>query len=246
MIVSHRHRFIFLKTMKTAGTSFEIALSSVCGPKDIITEITPNDEETRRQLGFRVAQNDRTPWLQLTPRGIARVLVKRERPVGLMNHEPAWKMKRILPESVWRDYYKFTIVRNPWDRMVSLYFYQTRARTPRQPFHDYLIENPARVLDNWAICTIGGRPVTDGVIRYEALAETIAEVSREAGIPASVAEVFRSQNAKAQHRDRSFRMPARDADLIGLLAEPELRAFGYDAPPPGLVERAQDRDTIGG
>ncbi|MGV8839224.1 MAG: sulfotransferase family 2 domain-containing protein [Bauldia sp.] len=238
MIVSHRYRFIFLKTMKTAGTSFEIALSSVCGPKDIITEITGNDEETRRQLGFRGAQNDRQPWLRLTPRGLARAILRRQRPVGLMNHEPAAKMKRVLPAEVWRDYYKFTIVRNPWDRMVSLYFYQTRAEKPRPSFHDYLVGNPARVLDNWGIYTIGGKPVTDGVIRYEALPETIAEISRAAGIPASVLDVFRSQNAKAQHRDRSFRMAAGDADLIGLLAEPERLAFGYDAPPPGLVEAA--------
>ena len=43
MIASHQHRFIFLKTRKTAGTSVEIALSKVCGPDDIITEISPED-----------------------------------------------------------------------------------------------------------------------------------------------------------------------------------------------------------
>ena len=32
MIVSHEHKFIFLKTKKTAGTSIELALSELCGP----------------------------------------------------------------------------------------------------------------------------------------------------------------------------------------------------------------------
>jgi hypothetical protein len=30
MIVSHEHKFIFLKTKKTAGTSIELALSALC------------------------------------------------------------------------------------------------------------------------------------------------------------------------------------------------------------------------
>ena len=47
MIISHEHKFIFLKTRKTAGTSIELALSGLCGPDDIITPISPNDEPLR-------------------------------------------------------------------------------------------------------------------------------------------------------------------------------------------------------
>ena len=32
MILSHEHKFIFLRTKKTAGTSIELALSELCGP----------------------------------------------------------------------------------------------------------------------------------------------------------------------------------------------------------------------
>ncbi len=39
MIVSHQHRFVFLKTVKTAGTSVEVLLRRLCGPADIITPI---------------------------------------------------------------------------------------------------------------------------------------------------------------------------------------------------------------
>ena len=52
MIVSHRHRFIFIKTRKTAGTSIEIALSPHCGPEDIISPIAKDDEQFRHELGY--------------------------------------------------------------------------------------------------------------------------------------------------------------------------------------------------
>lgn len=48
MIISHEHKFIFLKTRKTAGTSVELALRQLCGPDDIIAPIG-NAEERRQQ-----------------------------------------------------------------------------------------------------------------------------------------------------------------------------------------------------
>ena len=57
MIVSHEHRFIFIKTRKTAGTSIEISLSKYCGPNDIITPIAEVDEKIRESLGHKGPQN---------------------------------------------------------------------------------------------------------------------------------------------------------------------------------------------
>lgn len=56
MIISHKHRFIFIKTRKTAGTSIEISLSRYCGKDDVITPITPADEVLRGVFGM-AAQN---------------------------------------------------------------------------------------------------------------------------------------------------------------------------------------------
>ena len=61
MIVSHKNKFIFLKTRKTAGSSIEIALSKHCGPEDIITQIAPSEEKMRLDMGYRGRQNTQIP-----------------------------------------------------------------------------------------------------------------------------------------------------------------------------------------
>ena len=39
MIISHSHRYIFIKSEKTAGTSVEAALSKHCTDSDIVTPL---------------------------------------------------------------------------------------------------------------------------------------------------------------------------------------------------------------
>jgi len=57
MIASFSRRFVFLKTRKTAGTSVELALSSACGPEDIVTPISLEDEHLRVRDGVIGARN---------------------------------------------------------------------------------------------------------------------------------------------------------------------------------------------
>src|SRR3972149_2177310 len=51
MIVSHSHRFIFIKTRKVAGTSVDLFLSQFCGEEDIVTTLGP-DEKLREGMGW--------------------------------------------------------------------------------------------------------------------------------------------------------------------------------------------------
>ena len=53
VIVSHKHRFVFIRCRQTASTSLEIALSRLCGPDDIVTPMHPRAELLRADLGGR-------------------------------------------------------------------------------------------------------------------------------------------------------------------------------------------------
>lgn len=53
MILSRLHNFVFIKGRKVAGTSVQMALSTICGADDIVAPITQRDERTRLELGGR-------------------------------------------------------------------------------------------------------------------------------------------------------------------------------------------------
>jgi hypothetical protein len=63
MILSKKHKFIFIKGVKVGGTSIEIALAPFCGPNDVITPITPIDEFRRLTCGARNYLPDRAAEL---------------------------------------------------------------------------------------------------------------------------------------------------------------------------------------
>jgi len=75
MILSKTNNYIFLKTTKTAGTSFEIALSKYVGPDDVVTPISEEDEATRAKLGYRGPQN----YLEQPPTLLERLGLRRQR-----------------------------------------------------------------------------------------------------------------------------------------------------------------------
>lgn len=183
MIISHKHRFIFLKTRKTAGTSVERALSAVCGADDVLTPGLGQDEGFR--LGKLGPRNyEYVPPLYSTewPNLVLRFIRDRKMPLDYYNHMHAWRVRRRVSRTIWNSYYKFAFDRNPWDREISWY-YQLKAHGRRTgSFQEHLRQLPGARMGNHDIYSIAGKVVVDFLGRYESLEDDLRKVMSDLGV----------------------------------------------------------------
>lgn len=154
MIVCHERKIIFVKTKKVGGTSFDIALSKFCGPDCIITPITPADEGLRNSLGFRGSQN-----------------YLKEDGTQYFNHMTAKQIQQSLPLDIWSTYQKITIVRNPYDALISKYFWRRETKD----FKQFVTELGDSINENEIIAPFFGPEKLDIYLKYEDLS---AELER--------------------------------------------------------------------
>ncbi|MGD0881130.1 MAG: sulfotransferase family 2 domain-containing protein [Acidimicrobiales bacterium] len=228
MIISHQLQLIFVKTRKTAGTSIEIALSQFAGPDDVITAITEDDEALRRQVGGRGPQNDRVP-LGMIGRQQLSTLVRQRKWPTFKNHTPASRIREKVGAATWDRYTTFTVVRNPWDRAVSLYYFVKGTEADAPPtFSAFLAATPAIKLSNFHLYAIDGRVAVDRVVRYEDLLDGLAEVWKEVGITDEVV-LPHAKGAFRPTATRDYRsqMTDGDAEYIARVCRTEIEAFDY-------------------
>ncbi|UWQ55696.1 hypothetical protein [Leisingera caerulea] len=221
MIICHPLKLIFIKTKKVGGTSFEIALSSFCDETSVITPISPNDEKTRAELGYPGAQNHQQ---QVWPDG-------RETAEAFYNHIPAAQAKSIIPQEIWDSYTKVTIWRDPYDAIISRYYWE-KADAAGIPFGKFVREFKGMLTENCHIAPLEGPDALDVYLRYEHLEEDIAAL----GI-AGLWERFSSLRAKGAFRPRSGADPDTlytrhpgAADVVAEQCAAEIRKFGYKRP----------------
>jgi hypothetical protein len=241
MIVSHLRKFIFLKSRKTAGTSLEIALSKYCGPDDILTPIN-FDEPMRLQLTGKRPQNYAKAVRELSPGQLYRSLVKGEKAERYQEHMTAVAAKKLLGPEIWDAYFKFTIVRNPFDRMLSRYFWTMKARPGNreifgiETLDQFLRYRPECVNENWLIYTQGDRLLVDDVVRFESFETDLARISVRIGLDHNVYEDMKLIRAKTDFRPadgeqkhRAMIGPA-EAEIIRGLCAKEIETFNYAVP----------------
>ena len=242
-IISHSRKFVFVKTMKTGGTSIEMALSKYCREGDVLTPLEAGDERQRREIAGIGAQNYLEPPTGGSPLRRLKALAGRRRKFRYGAHHPAWLIRRNLGEDVWNDYFKFAVVRNPFYRCVSRYFYTRKYFDERQQvevwdrdsFDQFLRYHAELINENWPMYTQKDEIIVDFVVRYERLEEDLAEVSARIGLPRNLFEDLRDIRAKGGYRpERSAPgeiFDDRQKLLVALLCRKEIEAFGYASEP---------------
>ncbi len=250
MIISHERKFIYIKTIKTAGTSLEIALSKLCGPGDVLTPLG-DDEGARVAYAGAGARNYRVPRQDLPPRKRLRAVLRGvDGPYRYYEHIPAWQVRRLVGEGIWRDYFKFTITRNPFDYIISRYFsdvhFIERLKMEHQwsldSFDQFLRHFSNHINENWMLYTEEDEIIVDFVGRYENLKEDLAEVSRRIGLDRNIHADMASIKAKGTIRPtgagRSPVLQDRHRQLVSLLCAKEIERF-YDPQPARAELEAQ-------
>lgn len=238
MILSHPHQFVFVRTTKTAGSSLEIALSKYCGPDDIVTPLTNQEERQKKELGYVGAQNHTVPLQEYNIRNIYNS-IKGKRNIKFYNHMPAHEICGKISQGIWDAYFKFSIVRNPFDYAVSKYYWQNRKQTPsKEGFRRWLLASPPppRLLINRAITHINGTSAVDFMVRFEHFDTDLKEVANRTGLPRALYEEFRKIGAKGGLRPKKATakemfdgFPEGVEYMIRLFAE-DIRDYGYQVP----------------
>ncbi|MFK7818556.1 MAG: sulfotransferase family 2 domain-containing protein [Planctomycetaceae bacterium] len=227
MIISHRHKFIFIKTNKTAGTSVEIALSKYCGPDDIITPISKKDEPKRQAAGGLGPQNYLAPVSSYRVADIGRLFQGR-RKKRFYNHISATEVVDAIGLDVWNSYFKFCFERNPWDRTVSAYYWK-HSKEPRPTMTEFIDSGyPSKLKKRgFDLYSLDGKIAVDAVYRFEHLADDLDDARQRIGLPTTMELINAKSNQRKEKRDYREYFSANDAERIATLFADEIEHLGY-------------------
>jgi hypothetical protein len=214
MLISHRRAFIYTKTAKTASTSVESYFEPWCMPEGEWQFEHARDEYESEAgvIGYRGPDKPGKTWF---------------------NHMPASRIRELVGDATWYDYFKFAVIRDPFDKLVSGYYFSHRhAGLPADPVTGFRrwIAGGGEIMDRHTY-TIGGELCMDYFIRYESLSDGVAEVCRRLKLPFTADDLPR---LKSGFRNREIPLADFYDDQTAAMVEDryafELECFGYSRP----------------
>jgi hypothetical protein len=220
MLLSVRHRFLFVHIAKTGGTSVRAALE-----------------------GLRW----RDPWYwpmflcsRFSHLSGHRIGTK------LPRHAKVVAAQELLPREFFEELFKFAFVRNPWDLQVSSFHHIRRERPhymggherfedflrwkldPERPYQYHLDTSLERQSDY--LIDLRGKVLVDFIGRYEQLEGDFAEACQQIGI-APPALPHRRQSADRARDYRSY-YTSETAELVAQHFRRDIELLGYGFDPP--------------
>jgi hypothetical protein len=244
MIFSKKHRFIFIKGRKVAGTSVEIALSTICGPEDILTPIGQADEVLRTQQGAQ-AQNyspDREAeraYIEELKRTPARKVRKVHWPKGTFEQHMTLVRVLELCGDVRGEYRVVAIDRNPYSKVLSLANMQAATdykvtgvmtSTPealQDAIKDLFATGAVKKLVNIKQYRGPDGKLAAHVMRYENLADDFADFMKLLGITDPPVLPHAKKGLLADQIDPRDLLSKQQIETINTLFAAEFEEYGY-------------------
>jgi hypothetical protein len=212
VIISTKYNFIYLRTKKTASTSIHRALCKVLGPYDV---------------AIKGKKADLTPVLRkhITPP---------DEPFH--THTSAAKIKPYIRPRFWRGAFKFTSERHPYEKAVSLAYYQASKRDlgaeerPQQP-RDFenLVETVVKGgrYASFPDYSIDGFPVVSDFIRHESIEVDLNRIAEKLGLELPPLGEFKTTQRKDRRPAREI-LTAAQKETVYRFCKPEFELLGYE------------------
>jgi Sulfotransferase family len=210
-VISHRHKCIFVQVPKTGSTSIRAILGKAISPHLNLWEIKTLME---RYWLVRGGRKDRVL------EGLYLTLPKKKR--------------MELGREQFRSYFKFGFVRNPWDRVVSLYerkeALELRNKMSFEVFVDWIQyssatcvhSSPHRYQLDWFVDP-NGAILADFIGRFERLEEDWKFIAKKLGLSGSLPHS--RLNTRARHYSEYYNNKTRA--IIGEKFKVDIEHFGY-------------------
>lgn len=249
VIISHKHKFIYIKTRKTASTSLQVLLAKYCGKEDIITPIIdPTTEDgvlynkrsknykgtlsylylvKNRMLSFFHKKNARNFFKVVekfflngnTVRNLKGLFGK------FRSHMSAERVKMKVGESIWNEYFKFTIERNPWDKLVSFY----NHIKPDKSFEAWIktiklipTEQPL----NYPLYSINSKISLDFIGTYESLRKDLEYIFVKLSLPIKELPTEKTSYRKDKDNYRKY-YNEKTKEIVEKNYNKEIKLFDY-------------------
>ena len=252
MIISHKHRFIFIHCRKSAGSSVVVSLSRFLGEGDLQLSSIPDGAALKIYPPKRVLNE---ALLSFPVKEAVKIILRRKKfwtavsttikrkyskKLGKFpQHSDALTIKNAFPFE-WENYFKFCVVRNPWDKTVSDYFWRTRKIENPPSFEQYVHaladNNPLNGIVpqnhyNWNMYAIDGRIAVDYTIKFEDLERGLSEALKHTSVEwdgwmphaksmSSITNSEKKRDYRKLYNDTTSR-------IISELYRDEIKHFGY-------------------
>lgn len=179
MLISHRKKFIYMKTVKTAGTSVESFFERYCMPEGewVFSHGREEYESDSGVIGYRGSNPEGKKW---------------------RNHMSAIEIKNLIGNDIWTSYYKFCVIRNPYDKVLSAYFFFNNNKNDKdviKKFREWALAGNGKnmPIDRNKYC-IDNEICVNFFVHYEDLKDDIEKVCNRLDIVFNPDEIPRLKN----------------------------------------------------